>query len=67
VYLDFIKKGTREMTMILTCGCRSDDIDNGIFCEWDTETRQGKPAIAYGVLCPKHYMEYEARPTEVEK
>jgi hypothetical protein len=55
------------MTMILTCGCRSDDIDNGIFCEWDTETRQGKPAIAYGVLCAKHYMEYEARPTEVEK
>ena len=50
---------------VLTCGCRSEH--NGIFCEWDTETRECDPAIAYGCLCSKHYMEYEARPTEVEK
>ena len=48
--------------MILTCGCKSEH--GGIFCEWDTETRECEPATAYGVLCSKHYMEYEARPTE---
>jgi hypothetical protein len=55
------------MTIILTCGCRSDDIDNGILCEWDTETRQCEPAIACGVLCSKHYVSYEARPIEKDK
>ena len=50
--------------MILTCGCKANELDNSIFCEWDTETRKCEPAIVYGVLCPKHYMEYEARPTE---
>ena len=57
------KKGTREM--ILTCGCKSEH--GGIFCEWDTETRECEPATAYGVLCSKHYHEYEARPTAQEK
>ena len=53
--------------MILTCGCKVDHPDFGIFCEWDTETRECEPAIAYGVLCSKHYLEYEARPTEEEQ
>lgn len=51
--------------MTLTCGCKSET--HGIFCEWDTETRECDPAIAYGVLCAEHYMAYEARPTEAEQ
>ena len=51
--------------MILTSGCKSEH--GGIFCEWDTETRECEPATAYGVLCSKHYHEYEARPTEQER
>lgn len=53
--------------MILTCGCEVAHQNFGIFCEWDTETRECEPAIAYGVLCAKHYREYEARPTEEEQ
>ena len=53
--------------MILTCGCEVKNSNFGIFCEWDTETRECEPAIAYGVLCTKHYHEYEARPTEEEQ
>ena len=53
--------------MILTCGCTT-ELKYGIFCEWDTETRECEPAVAYGVLCAKHYLEYEARPpTDTEK
>jgi hypothetical protein len=55
------------MSFTLTCGCKVENKSWGIFCEWDTETRECKPAIAYGVLCSKHYMEYEARPTEMFK
>jgi hypothetical protein len=50
--------------MILTCGCRVDD--GGIACEWDTETRECEPAVAYGVLCEQHYAEWDARPVEQE-
>ena len=53
--------------MILTCGCAVEHQDFGIFCEWDTETRECEPATAYGVLCSKHYHEYEARPTEQDR
>jgi hypothetical protein len=49
----------------LTCGCRSEHC--GFFCEWDTETRECEPAVAYGCLCAKHYAEYNARPTEIER
>lgn len=52
----------KEIT--LTCGCKVEHSDFGIFCEWDTETRECEPAIAYGVLCAKHYHGYKARPTE---
>jgi hypothetical protein len=51
--------------MILSCGCKSEQ--EGIFCEWDTETRECEPAIAYGCLCSSHYFEYQARPTEKVK
>lgn len=53
------------MTFILTCGCEWEH--DGYFCEWDTETRECEPAIAYGCLCAKHYAEYGARPTEKEQ
>jgi hypothetical protein len=52
------------MSVILTCGCKRESERCGIFCEWDTETRECEPAIAYGVLCARHYFEYQARPTE---
>jgi hypothetical protein len=55
------------MSFTLTCGCKVESQGWGIFCEWDTETRECNPAIAYGVLCAKHYHEYNARPTEYEK
>lgn len=53
------------MAYILTCGCKSDH--EGYFAEWDTETRECLPAIAYGCLCAKHYAMYEARPPEYEQ
>ena len=53
--------------MILTCGCKVEHSNFGIFCEWDTETRECEPATAYGVLCSKHYHEHEARPTKEEQ
>ena len=53
------------MSYILTCGCKSEV--EGIFCEWDTETRKCEPAVAYGCLCAKHYDEYKARPTDVDQ
>jgi hypothetical protein len=55
------------MSFTLSCGCKGLEKGYGIFCEWDTETRECEPATAYGVLCAKHYMEYEARPTEQEQ
>jgi hypothetical protein len=51
--------------MILSCGCQSER--GGIDCEWDTETRECEPAIAYGCLCATHYIEYNARPVEEDK
>ena len=53
--------------MILTCVCEVEHLNFVIFCECDTETREFEPAIAYGVLCAKHYREYEARPTKEEQ
>jgi hypothetical protein len=51
--------------MILSCGCRSEH--EGIFCEWDTESNECEPAIAYGCVCAKCYLELGARPTERDK
>ena len=50
------------MTTILTCGCSSKY--GGFPSEWDTETRECEPAIAYGCLCEQHYEEYNARPAQ---
>ena len=50
------------MTYILTCGCESQY--GGFPSEWDSESRECEPAIAYGCLCDKHFGEYEARPAQ---
>lgn len=50
------------MTYILTCGCESQY--GGFPSEWDAETKECKPAIAYGCLCDKHFSEYDARPAQ---
>ena len=55
------------MSVTLSCGCTVESQDFGIFCEWDAYSRECEEAIAYGVLCSKHYHEYEARPTEQER
>ena len=52
---------TYEGKFRLTCGCSSRY--GGFPCEWDSETRECEPAISFGSLCEKHYIEYEARPS----
>lgn len=52
------------MTYILTCGCESQY--GGFPSEWETETRECEPAVAYGCLCERHYAEYDARPAQYE-
>ncbi len=58
----FLKPVTRGY--ILTCGCESQY--GGFPSEWDSETRDCKPAVACGSLCEKHYSEYEARPAQYD-
>jgi hypothetical protein len=43
----------------LSCGCPSQY--GGIPAEWATTDREGSPAIAYGVICEKHWHEYDAQ------
>jgi hypothetical protein len=43
----------------LSCGCPSQY--GGIPAEWATTDREGNPAIAYGVICEKHWHEYDAQ------
>jgi hypothetical protein len=43
----------------LSCGCKSKYF--GIQAEWDTTSREGNPAVAYGVLCERHWHELGAR------
>jgi hypothetical protein len=50
--------------IILSCGCQSDDF--GIEAEWDTLSREGKPAIECGFICKKHFEIYDARTPEPE-
>jgi hypothetical protein len=50
--------------IILSCGCQSDDF--GIEAEWDTFSREGKPAIECGFICKKHFEIYDARTPEPE-
>jgi hypothetical protein len=48
--------------IILSCGCQSSDF--GIEAEWDTFSREGKPAIECGFICQKHFELYDARTSE---
>ena len=50
--------------IILSCGCKSGDF--GIEAEWDTFSREGKPAIECGFICQKHFELYDARTSEPE-
>ena len=50
--------------IILSCGCQSGDF--GIEAEWDTFSREGKPAIECGFICQKHFEIYDARTPEPE-
>jgi hypothetical protein len=43
----------------LSCGCPSQYC--GIPAEWATTDRDGSPAVAYGVICEKHWHEYDAQ------
>jgi len=47
----------------LSCGCPSQY--GGIPAEWTTTDRDGSPAIAYGVICEKHWHEYDAQHPKV--
>jgi hypothetical protein len=43
----------------LSCGCPTQY--GGIPAEWATIDRDGSPAVAYGVICEKHWHEYDAQ------
>ena len=43
----------------LSCGCPTQY--GGIPAQWATTDREGSPAIAYGVICEKHWHEYDAQ------
>jgi hypothetical protein len=43
----------------LSCGCPSQY--GGAPAEWPKTDREGNPAVAYGVVCERHWHEYEAR------
>jgi hypothetical protein len=47
----------------LSCGCPSQY--GGIPAEWATTDREGSLAIAYGVICEKHWHEYDAQHPKV--
>ena len=49
----------QQPTWRLSCGCPSQH--GGILAEWPETDREGSPAVAYGVVCEKHWHEYEAR------
>jgi hypothetical protein len=51
--------------IILSCGCQSGDF--GIEAEWDTFSREGKPAIECGFICQKHFELYDARTSEPDE
>jgi hypothetical protein len=48
----------------LSCGCPSQY--GGIPAEWPDTDREGSPAVAYGVICERHWHEYEANPPRRE-
>ena len=54
-----LEQPEQQPTWRLSCGCPSQY--GGIPAEWPETTREGGPAVAYGVVCEKHWHEYEAR------
>jgi len=54
-----LEQPEQEPAWRLSCGCPSQY--GGIPAEWPETTREGGPAVAYGVVCEKHWHEYEAR------
>ena len=54
-----LEQPKQESTWRLSCGCPSHY--GGILAEWPETTREGDPAVACGVVCEKHWHEYEAR------
>jgi len=44
---------------VLSCGCRSNY--GGIPAEWDTTDRKGNAAVAFGVICERHWHSLSAR------
>jgi len=61
-HLEHLPPAQRQI--ILSCGCQSDDF--GIEAEWNTLSREGKPAIECGLICQKHFEIYDARTPEPE-
>jgi hypothetical protein len=55
----------KEQRWKLSCGCPSQY--GGIPAEWATTDRDGSPAIAYGVICEKHWHEYDAQHPKVRQ
>ena len=49
----------------LSCGCPSQY--GGIPAEWATTDRDGSPAVAYGVICEKHWHDYDAQHPKVRQ
>jgi hypothetical protein len=47
----------------LSCGCPSRY--GGIPAQWATTDRDGSPAVEYGVICEKHWHEYDAQHPKV--
>ena len=54
-----LEQPKQQPTWRLSCGCPSQH--GGILAEWPETDREGNPAVAYGVVCEKHWHEYEAR------
>jgi hypothetical protein len=54
-----LEQPEQEATWRLSCGCPSQH--GGILAEWPETDREGNPAVVYGVVCEKHWHEYEAR------
>jgi hypothetical protein len=51
------------MNITLTCGCKAENLDSGIFCNWEEE-KNDKKSVFYGILCSEHYIEYKAIPAD---
>ena len=52
------------MNITLSCRCKETPTNRGIFAKWHTTTREYDPAIAYGIICIKHFKEWNA--TKIE-